>query len=80
VKEQLAYTQKNKSKHLKRETFLFLAWSGTESTITKATNGLLYHPRMMDDEQSVECLAGETEVLEENLSQCCFVLHKSHMT
>jgi hypothetical protein len=35
----------------------------------------------MDDvsvEQSVKCLAGATEVLEENLPQCSFVYNKSH--
>jgi hypothetical protein len=36
---------------------------------------------MMIVEQSVECeLAGETEVLGENLLQCHFVHHKPHMT
>jgi hypothetical protein len=32
-----------------------------------------------DVEQSVECLGGETEVPGENLSQCRFVHHKSHI-
>jgi hypothetical protein len=31
-------------------------------------------------EQSVECLAAETEVLGENLPQNIFVHHKSYMT
>jgi hypothetical protein len=31
-------------------------------------------------EQSVECLAWETEVLRENLPHCRFVHHKSNMT
>jgi hypothetical protein len=45
--------------------------------------GLLYEPRMitmMGVEQAVEWeLAGETEVLGENLPQCHSVNHKSHM-
>jgi hypothetical protein len=35
---------------------------------------------MMSVEQSVECLAEETEVLRENLHQCRFIHHKSHIT
>jgi hypothetical protein len=35
---------------------------------------------MMNVERSVEWMAGETEVLGENLPQCRFVNHKSHMT
>jgi hypothetical protein len=33
---------------------------------------------MMSAEQSVECLAGKTEVLGENLPQSLFVHHKFH--
>jgi hypothetical protein len=34
---------------------------------------------MMSVEQSVEWVAGETEVLGENLTQCSFVHHKFHI-
>jgi hypothetical protein len=47
---------------------------------TAATIGLLCQPwviMMMD--KSVEWLAGETELLGENLPQCRFVHHKPHM-
>jgi hypothetical protein len=47
---------------------------------TAATNVLLCQPRViMMMEKSVEWLAGETEVLEENLPQCRVVHHKPHM-
>jgi hypothetical protein len=47
---------------------------------TEVTNGLLCQPRViMMMEKLVECLAGETEVLRENLPQCRFVHHKPHM-
>jgi hypothetical protein len=43
-------------------------------------NGLLYQPRViMIMEKLVEWLAGETELLGENLPQCRFVHHKPHM-
>jgi hypothetical protein len=35
---------------------------------------------MMSVEQSLEWVSGETEVVGENLPQCHFVYHKSHMT
>jgi hypothetical protein len=42
-------------------------------------NGLLCQPRViMVMEKSVEWLAGETEVLGENLPQCRFIHHKPH--
>jgi hypothetical protein len=54
-------------------------WSGTESTVSEATTGLLYQPWMMSVEKLVERLAGEAEVLGE-MPQCRFVYHKSHMS
>jgi hypothetical protein len=45
-----------------------------------ATNGLLCEPRVIIMiEKLVELLAGETEVLRENLPQCRVVHHKPHM-
>jgi hypothetical protein len=50
--------------------------SKVHSTL-RPLNGLLCQPRViMIMEKSVEWLAGETEVLEENLAQCRFVHHK----
>jgi hypothetical protein len=60
-------------------SFLFgVEWN--KVYFTEATTGLLYQTRMMMCvEQSVEYLAGETEILRENLRQCRFVHPKSHM-
>jgi hypothetical protein len=47
---------------------------------TAPLNGLLCQPQViMIMEKSVEWLAGETEVLGENLPYCRFVHHKPHM-
>jgi hypothetical protein len=47
---------------------------------TAATNRpIVPAPGDYDDEKLVEWLAGETEVLGENLPQCRFVHHKPHM-
>jgi hypothetical protein len=61
-----------------------LSIASCESTITAATTGLLYQPRMMIDnddvEQSMDWVAGETEALGGNLFHFHFVHHKSRMT
>jgi hypothetical protein len=66
-----------------REDFFFICIVGggikAHSTL-RPLNGLSYQPRMiMIMEKWVEWLAGETEVLGENLPQCRFVHHKPHI-
>jgi hypothetical protein len=52
----------------------------SRSSTLRPLNGLLCQPRViMIMEKSVEWLAGETEILGENLPQCRFVHHKPHM-
>jgi hypothetical protein len=61
--------------------FVFLGLVEPNLLLPRPLNGLLYQPKMLISvEQSVEFVAGETEVLGENLSQCRFVHYKSHMT
>jgi hypothetical protein len=43
---------------------------GMEPNLTEAATGIFYQPKItMSVEQRVECLAGETKVLEENMPQ-----------
>jgi hypothetical protein len=43
--------------------------------LLRPLNGLLYQPQM-SAEQSVECLAGKTEIFREKQPQCHFSHHK----
>jgi hypothetical protein len=56
----------------------------SEAIGTSTTPGLLCQPHVivkMIVEKQMECrLERETEVVGENLSQCCFVHHKPHMS
>jgi hypothetical protein len=60
--------------------YYFLVSWGTMRLGTSATICPIVPPRkIVSVVQSVECGAGETEVLGENLPQCHFVHYKSHM-
>jgi hypothetical protein len=63
-----------------------ISWSGVRLESTRYFGHCLAYCTspgwwmVMSVEQSVECLAKETEILGENLPQCLVVHHKSHMT
>jgi hypothetical protein len=62
----------------------FLRWSGTESTITEATTGLLCQLRMKIDDNKCGKVGGifgrVNRSTRRKHSQCRFVHHKSYMT
>jgi hypothetical protein len=65
--------------------FLLVSWGGVRQSTWHVDHHLDYSTSpgwwmMMSVEQSVEWLAGETEVLRASLPQCRFVHHKSRMT
>jgi hypothetical protein len=60
--------------------YYFFNWYSAGPLGTAAINGLLCQPRViMMMKKLVEWLAGETDVLGENLLQCRFVHHEPHM-
>jgi hypothetical protein len=62
---------------------VFWGWGDWVHMICQPLFGLLYQFRMIEDydvKQSVECVAGETGVLRENLPHCHFAHHIPHMT